>query len=156
MVTLHLNDNVITYICPQLLALAPKLVYLCWSGNRLLEIADLRLPPRMQLTDVLLTNNPFRCLTDLCWMLFVPKGSYLQLKMENTFCVDGDDIEINIIAGLTTECTCALTVSKHTCYQPQLNWQLSLYICNICLFNRGTRAFIHTYSLDLIYIFWDL
>ena len=115
LLTLHLNDNLISYVCPQILTLAPKLVYLGLSGNRLLEIADLRVPTRMQLTDVLLNNNPFRCLTNLCWMLFVPTGSYLQLKLENTFCVDGDDIEVNIIAGLTIECTCKGIDFYQTC-----------------------------------------
>ena len=106
LLTLYLDDNLIRYVCPKLLALAPKLVFLGLSGNRLLEVADLREPARMQLTDVLLNDNPFRCLANLCWMLFVPRGSYLQIKLENTFCADGDDIAINIIAGLTTECTC--------------------------------------------------
>ena len=106
LLTLYLNDNLISYVCPQILALAPKLVYLVLSGNRLLEIADLRVPTRMQLADVLLNNNSFRCMKNLCWLLFLPTGSYLQLKLENTFCVDGDDIEVNIIAGLTIACTC--------------------------------------------------
>ena len=108
LVTLHLDDNMITFFCPDLINLSPKLDHLGLSGNRLMEIVDLRIPARSQQTTVVLSNNPFKCLTALCWMLFVPHDSYLRLVLENTVCLDSDDIGRNIISGLTAECTCEL------------------------------------------------
>ena len=106
LVTLYLDDNLISYVCPMLLALAPKLTHLGLSGNRLLEIADLRTPARTQPTTVVLTNNPFKCLSALCWMLFVPPQGNLQLELKNTLCLDSEDMRRDITPGLTAECTC--------------------------------------------------
>ena len=58
LLTHHPDDNLISYVCPQLLAPALKLVHLGLSGNRLLEIADLRKPARMQLTVLYMNENP--------------------------------------------------------------------------------------------------
>ena len=111
LITLHLDDNMITFVCPDLITLSPKLDHLGLSSNRLMEIVDLRIPARSQQTTVVLSNNPFKCLTALCWMLFVPHDSYLRLVLENTVCLDSDDIGKNIISGLTSECTCEFLIN---------------------------------------------
>ena len=108
LLTLDLDDNMIKFVCPDLISLAPKLHKLGLSGNRLVDIADLRIPARSQPTTVVLSKNPFKCLTALCWMLFVPPDSYLQLVLENTMCMDSDDITRNIVSGLSAECACKL------------------------------------------------
>ena len=106
LVTLHLEDNMISFVCPHLITLAPKLEHLVLSGNRLVEIADLRIPARTQPSTVVLSNNPFKCLKVLCWMVFIPYDSYLQLVLEKTLCRDSDGIDRSILSGLLAECTC--------------------------------------------------
>ena len=103
---LNLDRNMITHVCPTLLGFTPKLTILVLNNNQLLEIADLRVPTRRQPTRVLLHGNPFRCLTTMCWMLFVPQASYLQLEAGTTQCKDSEDKGKQLITGLTTECTC--------------------------------------------------
>ena len=106
LLTFHLDDNIINHICPLLLTLAPKLTHLGLSGNRLMEIPDLRIPARMQPTKVLLHSNPFRCLATLCWMLFIPDDSHLKLEIGDATCTDQDNVMENIFTALTAECTC--------------------------------------------------
>ena len=105
---LNLELNVITYICPMLLAWAPKLATLVLKRNQLLEIADIRGSIRMQPTKVWLDMNPLRCLPSMCWMLFIPEDSNLLLGLQNIQCLDSDHIGKNMIRGLTMECTCKL------------------------------------------------
>ena len=107
--SLNLVDNVINFVCSMLLTWAPNLTTLSLNRNQLLEIVDLRGPTRMQPTRVWLEGNPFRCLTSMCWMLFIPVGINLQLGLQKIQCLDGDGIGRNMIAGLTTECTCKFT-----------------------------------------------
>ena len=107
--TLHLDDNIISFVCPLLLNLAPKLIHLGLSRNRLLEISDLRLPVRIKPTRVLLDGNPFRCLTTLCWMLFVPEDGHLQLELGDTNCTDDENAMKNIFTGIAAECRCKVT-----------------------------------------------
>ena len=107
--TLHLDDNIISFICPLLLNLAPKLIHLGLSRNRLLEISDLRLPVRIEPTRVLLDGNPFRCLATLCWMLFVPEDGHLQLGLRDTNCTDDENTVKNIFTGVAAECRCKVT-----------------------------------------------
>ena len=104
--SLSVVDNVITFVCPMLLTWAPNLDTLNLKRNQLLEIGDLRGPTRMHPTNVWLDGNHFRCLTSMCWILFVTKDSNLQLEVQNIQCLDGNDIGKDIITGLTTECTC--------------------------------------------------
>ena len=89
-----------------LITQAPKLATLILNRNQLVEIADLRGPTRTQPTRVWLESNPLRCLTSMCWMLFIPQGSNLDLGLQSIQCLDGDDIGENLIAGLNMECTC--------------------------------------------------
>ena len=56
LLTLHLEDNMIKLVCPDLISMAPKLYNLGLSGNRLVGIADLRMPSRSQPTTVVLTH----------------------------------------------------------------------------------------------------
>ena len=103
---LNLDTNMITYVCPTLLSFTPKLTILVLKNNKLLEIADLRVPAHLETTRVLLNGNPFRCLPSMCWMLFVPQASSLQLEVGNAQCKDSEDKGKQLIPGLTTECTC--------------------------------------------------
>ena len=104
--SLYLESNVITYVCPALLSLMPKLTILDLSWNHLLEISDLRFPIRMQPTRMLLNDNPFRCLPSMCWMLFVSQDSNLQLKLDKTLCLYSDDIEKEMLTGINMGCRC--------------------------------------------------
>ena len=107
MVTLELSDNQITYVCPQILSLSPKLTDLRLDINSLVEVADLRKPGRSQPTSVRLDHNPLKCVAALCWMLLVPSDGYLQLSLENLQCmVPPDDSMTAIRLGLSAECTC--------------------------------------------------
>ena len=105
---LFLYRNNIRYICPLLLTLAPKLTLLKLRSNRLVDLPDLRVPVRAQLTRVGLSRNPFRCLATLCWMLFVPQENPLLLGLRNAQCMDHKDTRRDIIEGLTRECTCKI------------------------------------------------
>ena len=103
---LNLEINAITYVCPRLITQAAKLATLNLHRNQLVEIVDFRGPTRMQPTRVWLTSNPWRCLTAMCWMLFIPEDSNLDLGLQSIQCLDVDDIGENMIAGLTKEWTC--------------------------------------------------
>ena len=111
LVTLHLEDNMISFVCPHLITLAPKLGHLGLSGNRLMEIADLRIPARTQPSTVVLSNNPFKCLKALCWMVFIPYDSHLQLVLENTVCLNSDGIGRDVFSGLVAESICEFLVN---------------------------------------------
>ena len=106
--SLYLDHNVISYVCPMLLSWAPNLAKLYLHNNQLLEIHDIRGPTRMHPTRVWLDGNPLRCLTSMCWMLFVTQESNLQFGLQHAQCLDSDDIGTSMITGLTTECTCKL------------------------------------------------
>ena len=106
LISINLEANMITYVCPTILSLTPKLTTLNLKNNKLLELADLRVPVRLQPTSVQLIGNPLRCLTAMCWMLFVPQASQLQLGLSTTTCVDSEDKGKTMIVGLTEECTC--------------------------------------------------
>ena len=125
LVTLHLDNNIVSHICPLLHTMAPNLTYLGLSGNRLLEIPDLRMPPRLQTTRVILDGNPFRCLATLCWMLFVPKDSHLQLELGDTSCTDHENTTKNIFAGLSEECKCKALVHF------SVSWSSSISVDNL-------------------------
>ena len=104
--TLRLNANKISYVCPLLLALAPKLTFLAIDGNRLVELSDFRVPVRMHSTEVRLNHNLYKCLASLCWMIFVPSDNPLLLRLGNALCWDHEGIKRDMVEGLTTECTC--------------------------------------------------
>ena len=136
---INLDINVINYVCPMLLTWAPKLATLILNRNQLLEIHDLRGPTRMQLTRVWFHSNPLRCLTSMCWMLFVPQESNLLLGLQNSQCLDGDGIGRNMIAGLTTECTCKLI-----CTSIASNGNIFRVVGHLCREFTGPRWIPHT------------
>ena len=140
--SLKLADNVITFMCDMLLTWAPNLATLNLSRNQLLEIADLRGPTRMLPTRVWLDSNPLRCLTSMCWMLFVSQDRNLQLHLQNTQCLDGDDIKRDMITGLTTECTCKLMClfSDQDYCQSAFCW--SVNITYVKIINIGEEQYI--------------
>ena len=106
LIILDLSDNQITYVCPQILSLSPKLTGLRLDNNSLIEVADLRKPARSQPTSVRLDHNPLKCVAALCWMLLVPLDGYLQLSLENLQCMAPTDDSMTAISrGLSAECT---------------------------------------------------
>ena len=140
LVTLHLEDNMISFVCPHLITLAPRLDHLGLSGNCLMEIADLRIPARTQPSTVVLSKNPFKCLKVLCWMVFIPYDSYLQPVLENTMCRDSDGIEKSILSRLLVECICELLGNHQIAL-------LSTFIKLICLKlmrNKHYTPLLHT------------